>query len=190
MPDPKTLDDILDEAREKMSEALEHLRAELRTLRTGRASPAMLENLRVDYYGSKTPITQVASISAPQADLLLVQPYDNNALEDIERAIMQADLGLNPNNDGQTIRVPVPPLSEERREEMVTKAQSRGEETKISIRNARREAKDAIKALQQKENLSEDARYSAEQELQDVTDEHTDEADVLLEQKEDDIMTV
>ncbi|PSQ80526.1 MAG: ribosome-recycling factor, partial [Bacteroidetes bacterium QS_8_68_15] len=116
--EPNLIELALDEARDGMTESVEHLRTEISTIRTGRASPAMLQNVQVEYYGSMTPLEQVASVSAPQADLLLVQPFDTSALHDIERGIMQANLGLNPSNDGQTIRVPVPPLSQERRQEL------------------------------------------------------------------------
>lgn len=180
----------LDEADEGMDQALKHLRAELGSIRTGRASPAMLQNVRVDYYGSPTPLNQVASVGAPQADLLVVQPFDTNAIDDIERGIMKANLGLNPSNDGQMIRVPVPPLSQERREELVEKAHALGEEAKISIRNTRRDMKNEIRDLQESENLSEDVRYGAEEELQEITDRHTDRVDQFLEKKEKEIMKV
>ena len=181
---------VLHEAEVKMKRSLEHLAAELNSIRAGRASPVMLENVRVDYYGSQTPLNQIASISAPQPDLLLVQPWDRGALEAIEKSIMTSNLGLNPSNDGQLIRIPVPPLSEERRKELVKTARSRGEEAKISIRNIRRQHKDEIKDLQQNENLSEDMRYEGEERLQAITDEYTDRVDQLLEKKEADVMTV
>jgi ribosome recycling factor len=182
--------DSLDEARKGMKSALEHLRQELRSIRTGRASPAMLQNVKVDYYGSQTPLEQIASISAPQADLLLVQPYDQNALSDIEKGIMKANLGLNPSNDGQQIRVPIPPLSEERRKDLVRKTHEIAEETRISMRNTRRDAKNKIKKIVDNENLSEDVRYGAEEELDELTQEFTEKVDDLLDQKEEDIMKV
>ncbi len=182
--------DCLDEARKGMKSALEHLRQELRSIRTGRASPAMLQNVKVDYYGSQTPLEQIASISAPQADLLLVQPYDQSAVSDIEKGIMKANLGLNPSNDGQQIRVPIPPLSEERRKELVRKTHEIAEETRISMRNTRRDAKNKIKKIVEQENLSEDVRYGAEEELDALTQEFTENVDDLLDQKEEDIMQV
>ena len=181
---------VLDDARKQMDKAISHLRSELNSIRTGRATPAMLENLQADYYGSQTPVSQIANISAPQADLLLVQPYDQSALEAIEKAILASDTGLNPSNDGSTIRVPVPSLSEERRKELAQTARSRGEEAKISVRNIRRGAKDEIKALEKEESLSQDARYGAEEELQEITDSFVDKVDTLLEKKEDAIMEV
>ncbi|PSQ68005.1 MAG: ribosome recycling factor [Bacteroidetes bacterium QH_2_67_10] len=176
----------LDDAAEEMQASVEHLRAEVGSIRTGRASPAMLQNVN----GSQTPLNQVASVGAPQADLLVVQPFDTDSLHDIERGIMQANLGLNPSNDGQTIRVPVPPLSQERREELVEKTRALGEEAKVSIRNTRQETKNQIQSIQQSENLSEDVRYSAEEELQEITDEHTQKVDALLERKQEELLDV
>jgi len=181
---------VLDEANDEMEESVSYLRSQLRTIRAGRASPAMLENVTVDYYGSQTPLEQVASVSAPQPDLLVVQPFDRNAMQDIERGIMKADLGLNPNNDGEKIRIPVPPLSEERRKELAETARERVEEAKISIRNTRRDAKNEIRRVVDAENFSEDVYYGAEEELQDTTDEHTERAEALLNQKKEQIMDV
>jgi ribosome recycling factor len=189
MPDDP-IQDILDEADEEMEESASYLRSQLRTIRAGRASPAMLENVTVDYYGSQTPLEQVASVSAPQPDLIVVQPFDRNSIDDIERGIMKADLGLNPNNDGEKIRIPIPPLSEERRKELVETSRERAEEAKISIRNIRKDAKNEIKRVVDEENFSEDVYYGAEEDLQEITDEHTERVDALLEQKKEQIMDV
>lgn len=189
MPDDP-IDQALKEAKQGMEKALQHFRMELQSIRTGRASPAMLQNIKVDYYGSQTPLEQIASVTAPQADLLIIQPFDVNALEDIEKAIMKSDLGFNPSNDGAQIRVPVPPLSEERRKELAKKASERAEEARISIRNTRRNAKEQLKQIEKQENLSEDVRYGAEQELQELTDEYTDKVSQLVERKEGEIMQV
>lgn len=189
MPDDP-IQDLLDEADEQMEEAVSYLRSELKTIRAGRASPAMLENVTVEYYGSQTPLNQVASVSAPQADLLVVQPFDRNAMEDIQKGIMKADLGLNPNSDGEKIRIPIPPLSEERREELAETARERAEDAKISIRNVRRDAKNEIQRIVEDENLSEDVLYGAEEDLQEITDAHTDQVETLLEKKRDRIMDV
>jgi len=189
MPDDP-VQDVLDEADEHMQGAVDYLRSELKTIRAGRASPAMLENVTVDYYGSQTPLNQVASVNAPQADLLVVQPFDRNALEDIEKGIMKADLGLNPNNDGEKIRIPVPPLSEERREELVETARERAEEAKISIRNVRRDAKNEIQRVVDEHNFSEDVYYGAEEELQEITDGHTEQVDALFKKKKERILDV
>lgn len=181
---------ILDDASEHMDKSIEHLRHELMAIRAGRATPAMLENVKVDYYGSITPLNQMASVNAPQPDLLIVQPWDKSALGEIEKAIQASNLGLNPSNDGQMIRLPVPPLSEERRRDLVKAAKALGEETKISIRNVRRSAKDDIKKTQEEEKLQEDMRYEAEEELQAMTDKHTERVDTLLNHKENEIMEV
>jgi len=167
-----------------------YLRSELNSVRAGRATPAMLDNVKVDYYGSQTPLNQVASVSAPQPDLLVVQPFDRNAIDDIERGILKANLGLNPNNDGEKIRVPVPPLSQERREELARTVSERAEEAKISIRNIRRDTKDAIKSTVEEHNLSEDVLYGAEEDLQSITDTYTGKVDALEEKKEEELMEV
>ena len=189
MPDDP-IQDILDEADAEMEESVSYLRSELRTIRAGRASPAMLENVTVEYYGSQTPLEQGASVSAPQPDLIVVQPFDRSAIENIERGIMKADLGLNPSNDGETIRIPIPPLSEERREELVETSRERAEDAKISIRNVRRDAKNEIQHVVETENLSEDVLYGAEEDLQEITDTHTGRVEALLEQKTEQIMDV
>ena len=181
---------VLEDAEDRMDKALEHLRSELSAIRAGRATPAMLENIRVDYYGSQTPLNQMSSVSAPQPDLLVIQPWDASALSAIEKAIMTANIGINPSNDGALIRVPVPPLSEERRRDLAKTARSRGEDAKVAIRNIRRSHKDEIKSMQQSENLPEDMRFEGEDRLQDLTDKHIKKVDELLERKEKEIMEV
>ncbi len=181
---------ILDDAREHMDKTLARLQGELNVIRAGRASPVMLQNVRVDYYGTQTPLNQMASVNAPQPDLLVVQPWDSSALAAIEKAILAENLGLNPSNDGQLIRVPVPPLSEERRRNLVKTARSRGEEAKIALRNIRRHAKDEIKATQEEEGLSEDMRYLAEDKLQTLTNEYGETVDKILDRKQEAIMEV
>lgn len=181
---------ILDEADASMDRSVEHLRAEFRTLRAGRATPAMLEGVRVEYYGSMTPLNQMANVNAPQPDLIMVQPWDRSSLVSIERAIGAANLGFNPSNDGSVIRIPVPTPTEERRREIVKAAKSRGEEAKVSIRNVRRAAKDEIKAIAQEQKLPEDMRFTAEELLQKMTDSHTAKVDEMLVHKEAEIMEV
>ena len=181
---------LLDDARDQMDKSIEHLRSELNSIRAGRATPAMLQGVRVDYYGSQTPLQQLASVAAPQPDLLVVQPYDRSALQAIEKGIMTANMGLNPSNDGSIVRVPVPPLSEERRRDLVKTARTRGEEAKIAIRNIRRHVKDEIKKVQEEENLSEDMLYEGEERLQTITDDYIARVDKLLEKKEGEVMTV
>ena len=186
----ETLQLVLDDAQEHMEKSVEHLRQELRTIRAGRASPAMLEGIRVDYYGTHTPLAQMASISAPQPDLIVVQPWDRSVLADVEKAILAANLGLNPSNDGSFIRLPVPPLSEERRRDLVKGARTRGEDAKVAIRNVRRHSKDHIKNMQKDESLPEDMRFEAEDDLQKMTDEFIGKIDSLLDHKEAEIMEV
>ena len=181
---------ILEDAKERMDKALEHLRSELTGIRAGRATPAMLENIKVDYYGSSTPLNQMASVSAPQADLLVIQPWDASALNDIEKAILAANIGVNPSNDGALIRVPIPPLSEERRKDLAKSARGRGEDGRVAIRNIRRNLKDEIKSVQQTENLPEDMRYEGEEQLQKLTDSYIGKIDDYLDRKEKEIMEV
>ena len=181
---------VLDDAKERMEKALEHLRHELNIIRAGRATPAMLEGVKVDYYGSQTPINQMASVSAPQGDLLIVQPWDASALGDIEKAIIAANLGVTPSNDGALIRIPIPQLTEERRKELAKAARSKGEEGRVSIRNIRRQVKDEIKSVQEAENLSEDMRFEGEERLQKLTNDYTKKIEDILKLKEKDIMEV
>ena len=188
------LDDVLElilaDAQEHMDKTLDHLRTELNAIRAGRASPSMLQNVRVDYYGTQTPLNQMASVGAPQPDLLVVQPWDGSALSAIEKAIITENLGLNPSNDGKIIRIPVPPLSEERRRDLVKSARSKGEDAKISVRNIRRHAKDEIKRAKDDEHLSEDMCYHAEEKLQEMTNEYVGKIDAILDYKEGEIMEV
>lgn len=181
---------LLDEAEERMRKTLEHLRTELGAIRAGRATPAMLETVRVEYYGSQMPLNQVASVSAPQSDLLVVQPWDKGALGAIEKGIKAANLGVNPSNDGNLMRIPVPPPSEERRKELAKTARHRGEDAKVAIRNTRRSIKDQIKVTQQENSLSEDVRFAAEEQLQKLTDDSIVKVDHILEKKEAEIMEV
>lgn len=181
---------LLDEAEDHMNKTLDHLRHELNAIRAGRAAPAMVEGVRVDYYGTSTPLNQMASVSAPQHDLIVIQPWDRSAVNDIEKAIRAANLGLNPSNDGTIIRIPVPPLSEERRRDLVKAARQRGEDAKIGIRNVRRNVKDEIKRVQETEKLSEDLRFEGEELLQKLTDSFIEKIDHLLERKEAEIMEV
>ncbi len=181
---------LLDEADDQMKKSLDWLRGELNTIRAGRATPSMIENVRIDYYGSQTPLNQIASISAPQPDLLIVQPWDRSALDDVQRGIMAANMGLNPSNDGTLVRIPIPPLSEERRRDLVKTAKSRGEEAKIGIRNIRRDIKDTIKQVAEDEHISEDMKYEGEERLQEITNQYTEVVDKLIDRKEAEIMEV
>lgn len=184
------LQEIIDETEMNMHEATAFLKKELSHVRAGKANPALLEGIKVEYYGSQTPLQQLANVSAPEPRLLVVQPYDRSAMEDIEKAIMSAGLGLNPNNDGERILLPLPVLTEERRKELVKHSKDISEKAKISIRNTRRDANDSIKKTVEKETLSEDSKFEAEENVQQLTDKYTDKVDELLEKKEKEIMTV
>lgn len=187
---PKELDSVIQSADKKMDEAVKYFKTELSHVRAGKAQPSLLDGVKVDYYGSKTPLNQLANVSAPEARMLTVQPYDKSALEDIEKAIMSAGLGLNPNNDGNIIRIPLPLLSEERRKDLVKRCHEMAEDARISIRNTRRNANDEIKNKVQSESLPEDSKFEAEENVQTITDAHTEKVDELLKQKEKEIMTV
>jgi ribosome recycling factor len=180
----------LDDARDHMHKSLEHLAAEFSHIQAGRASAAMLDGVRVDAYGSPMPLNQVASVSAPQHDLILVQPWDRSTLKAIEKGITEANLGLNPTNDGTLIRLSIPPLTEERRRDLAKTAKTKTEDAKVAIRNVRRDAKDHIKRAYEDDKLPEDMRFEAEERLQKLTDEHVARADAMLEKKEHEIMAV
>lgn len=184
------LTEIIDEAEMHMEEAAAFLKKELSHIRTGKASPALIEGVKVEYYGSQTPLQQLANISAPEPRMLIVTPYDKSSMQDIEKAIMAAGLGLNPNNDGDRILIPLPMLTEERRRELVKKSKEIGEQARISIRNARRNANDTIKKTVDSESLPEDSKFEAEAEVQKLTDSYTTKVDEMLTQKEEEIMTV
>jgi ribosome recycling factor len=181
---------VLKEASEKMTKAVDVVRHELVTIRTGRATPALIEGVKVDYYGNPTPLKQVANIGTPEPTLLTVQPWEKSMIQPIEKAIQNANLGLNPANDGTMIRVPIPPLNEERRKEYVKLTRKYGEQGKVSVRNVRREANDALKKLEKSKEISEDELKRGEDEVQKLTDSFSKEIDALLEQKEKDIMEV
>ena len=180
----------VEEAREHMELALDAVRREFATVRTGKATPALLDTVRVDAYGSKMPINQVATVSTPDATLLVVQPFDKTLLPDIERAIMTADLGLNPANDGNIIRVPIPPLNEERRKEYVKVLHKMAEEGRISIRHARRTVREEIHDLVKEHEIGEDEGRRREDQLEKLTHEYTDKIDALLKAKEEEVMAI
>ncbi|MDX1439734.1 MAG: ribosome recycling factor [Rubricoccaceae bacterium] len=181
---------LLKEARDGMQKSLDHLAVELSHIRAGRASATMVEDVRVEAYGSTMPLNQIASISTPSHDLIVIQPWDKSQLGAIERAIQAANLGINPTNDGELIRIAIPTLTEERRAELAKQAKGKGEEAKISIRNVRRDVKNHIQKLHSEEHMPEDMRYEAEDRLQKHTDEFTDRVDSMLNKKEADIMAV
>ena len=180
---------ILEDTRDNMQKALSHLETELIRIRAGKANPQMLEGLTVDYYGSPTILNQVGNISVLDARTLTIQPWEKNMLQPIERAIINANLGVTPQNDGNIIRLFMPPLTEERRKEFVKRAGGEGEQTKVAIRNIRRDAIEQIKKLQ-KDGLSEDEAKDAEKEIQDITDKHIVLVEKHLQAKEKEIMSV
>lgn len=187
---PPELQKVIKSADKQMDKAVKHFKKELSHIRAGKAQPSILEGIKVEYYGSQTPLNQLANVSAPEARLLTVEPFDKSALEEIEKAIMAAGLGLNPNNDGNIIRIPLPILSEERRKDLVKRVHELAEETRISIRNARRDANDKIEKKVKQESLPEDSLYEAEEEIQNITDKHTEQVGQLSDKKEEEIMTV
>jgi ribosome recycling factor len=185
-----TADETLGEADQKMKRAVSVTREELASVRTGRATPAILSRITVDYYGAPTPLNQLASFSVPEPRLLVIQPYDRNSMSQIEKAIMQSDLGLTPSNDGQLIRLPFPPLTEERRKELIRLVHQRAEEGRVAVRNVRRHAKEELERLEREHTISEDDLSRAEKELQKHTDQHVSEIDELLAGKEKELMEV
>lgn len=182
--------DIKADAEQRMKLSIEALHRDLSSLRTGRASPALVERISVDYYGTQTPLNQIAGVSVPEARLLVIQPWDKGALPAIERAIQMSELGLNPNNDGQVIRLSIPQLTEERRKDLVKVLRSKVEDGKVSVRNVRRDAMDSIKDLLKEKEIGEDDERRAESEIQDLTNRFIEEADLLAQAKEEEILEV
>ena len=182
------ISDVLGEAKVKMRAAADHVAGEFSTVRTGRANPQLLHRITVDYYGTPPPLQQLASIAVPEPRLLVVQPFDKSTVTDIERAIQQADLGLNPSNDGSVIRIAFPPLTEERRKEMIKVVRHMAEEGRVSVRNVRRHSKDEMEALHGE--ISDDDIRRGEEELQELTDEFIAKIDELLSKKESELLEV
>jgi ribosome recycling factor len=180
---------IMDDAEEHMNKAIQHLEVELVKIRAGRANPNMLDGIVVDYYGTPTPINQIGNLSVIDARTLTIQPWEKNMLQPIERAIINSNIGLAPQNDGVIIRLFLPPLTEERRKELVKRVNAEGEHTKVAVRNIRRDAIEQIKKLQ-KEGLSEDAAKDAEKDVQVLTDKYSLQIDKHLEAKDKEIMSV
>jgi ribosome recycling factor len=182
------IDELLAEASAKMDQAVDHVQGEFATVRTGRANPGILHRITIDYYGSPTPLRQLASVGVPEPQLLVIQPYDKSVVSDIERAIQASDLGLNPSNDGTVIRLAFPPLNEERRQDLIKVVRNLAEEGRVAIRNIRRHSKDDIEALEGE--VSEDDIRRGEAKLQEVTDAHTARIDELLQHKESELLEV
>ncbi|MGI8427311.1 MAG: ribosome recycling factor [Actinomycetota bacterium] len=178
------------DANERMQKAIASTRDEFANVRTGRASPQLLERIDVDYYGAKTPLNQIAGISVPEARLLVISPYDRNAMSAIEKAINASDLGLNPSNDGTVIRLAFPPLTEERRKDLIKVVRERAEEGRVAVRNVRRHSNQEMEKLQKQGELSEDDLRRAEKDLQRITDEKIHELDEMLGHKEQELLEV
>jgi ribosome recycling factor len=183
-------DELLADAGERMTKSVDAIRQEFGSVRTGRASPALLDRVNVDYYGAITPLKQLATISAPEPRLLTVQPYDKSSIKAIERAILESDVGLTPNNDGNVIRLGVPELTEERRRQLVKVARQIAEEGRVAIRNVRRDVMHDLRELKEAGEAGSDDEHRAEVELQKVTDARISELDDLLKHKEDEILEV
>ncbi len=182
------IEELLGEASAKMDQAVEHVQGEFATVRTGRANAAILHRVTVEYYGTQTPLQQLASVSVPEPQLLLVQPYDKSVIADIERAVQSSDLGLNPSSDGNVIRLSFPPLNEERRRELIKVVRHMAEEGRVAVRNIRRHTKDDVEALDGE--VSQDDIRRGEQDLQEITDKHTGRIDEILEHKEAELLEV
>jgi ribosome recycling factor len=184
------IDDLLQDAREHMEKSVDATRHKFGSVRTGRASTALLDRITVDYYGAQTPLKQLATVSAPEARLLTVQPYDKSSIKNIERAIMESDVGLTPNNDGQIIRLQVPELTEERRKELVKVVRHLAEEGRVAIRNIRRDVMHDLRELRDAGEAGSDDEHRAEEALQKLTDEKVKELDAVLKAKEEEILEV
>ena len=184
------IDDLIQDATRRMDKSVEAAQAEFTTLRTGRASPALLDRLQIDYYGQKTPLKQLATINAPEPRLITVQPFDPSSLQSIERAIQESDLGLTPSNDGKLIRLPIPQLTEERRKELVKIVRQMAEDGRVAVRNVRRDVMHHLKELVDKGEVGSDEARRAEERVQKLTDENTHTIDELLQRKEAEILEV
>ena len=184
------IDELLEDARERMSKSLESAQHEFTTVRTGRASPALLERVTVDYYGALTPLNQLSTISAPEARLLTIQPYDKSSIKAIEKAINESDVGLTPSNDGNVVRLAIPEPTEERRRELVKTVRNLAEEGRMSIRNVRRDTMQHLRELKAEGEASSDDEHRAEVELQKLTDARVGDLDGVLKAKEEEILAV
>lgn len=184
------LTELYQDTESKMDKTLESLGRELATIRTGRASLSILDGISLEYYGSQSPLNQVATLSVPESRLIVIQPWDPSVIKDIEKAIMRSDLGLTPNNDGKVIRIPIPPLTEERRMQLVKLVKKCGEEAKIAMRNIRRDAISDAKEFEKEKVISEDELHRAQDEIQKITDRLIEKVDELIEKKEKEVLEV
>lgn len=184
------LDDIIADAEVRMDKAIEHLTDDFAGLRAGRANPAMVEKMMVNYFGAPTPLNQMANINVPEARLLVINPWDKTSIPEIEKAILKSDLGVNPSNDGNVIRLSIPQLTEERRRELVKVVKKRAEEGKVAVRNIRRDANEMVKASEKDKLISEDASKKGLDDIQKTTDKYVKDIDQILQLKEKEIMEV
>ena len=182
------LNDIYEDTKDRMEKTVVNLERDLKKVRTGRASASLLDGIRASYYGTPTPLSQMASISVPEARLLMIQPWDVSAIGEIEKAILKSELGLTPMNDGKLIRISIPPLSEERRKELVKVVKKMGEENKVAIRNVRRDSNEMLKDLKKEKEISEDDMFRAQDEVQKFTDDFIQKVDQTIETKEKEIL--
>ena len=185
-----SVEEVLTDADSRMSKAVDVLRRDLDSLRTARATPALLENLMVDYYGVPTPLNQIATISAPEARLIIIQPWDRQGLQDVEKSLLKSEMGFNPSNDGNLIRVPIPPLSQERRKELVRVLKKKIEDGKLVVRNVRRDAQEHLRDMERSKAVSQDDNRRAQEKLQKATDSHIAKMDQVSEAKEAEMMHV
>lgn len=183
-------EDVLKDVEEKMKKTIDYFMKELATLRAGRANPAMVDRLMVNYYGEPTPLNQLANITVPEARLIVIQPWDKNSISDIEKAIMKSDLGVNPTNDGNVVRIAIPQLTEERRKELVKVVRKKAEEARVAVRNVRRDGNDMLKTYEKEKMITEDETKRGQEEIQKITDKYINEIDKIMKAKEKDIMVV
>ncbi|HHV73621.1 ribosome recycling factor [Thermoanaerobacterium sp. R66] len=184
------MDDLLKNTEEKMKKSIAVLKNELMSIRAGRANPALLDRISIDYYGTMTPINKLATITAPEPKVIIIQPWDTSKISEIEKAIQKSDLNINPTSDGKIIRLVFPDLTEERRKELVKLVHKKGEEARVAVRQIRRDANDAIKKMDKNGEISEDEKLKSEENVQKLTDKYIKEIDKILEQKEKEIMEI
>ncbi|PIE70615.1 MAG: ribosome recycling factor [Deltaproteobacteria bacterium] len=184
------IEDVYQDAKERMGKTLESLDAEMKKVRTGRASLTLLDSVRVDYYGTPTPLAQMASLAIPESRLITIQPWDATVLKDIEKGILAANIGLTPSNDGKIIRVSIPPLTEERRKEIVKQVGKTCEEYRVAVRNIRRDANEMLKSLKKDGDIAEDDMFKGQDRVQKLTDDHVKQIDTLYQEKEKEILEV
>ncbi len=182
------IEETYQETRDRMGKSINALKSELKRIRTGRASTSLLDGIRVDYYGTPTPLNQMATVAVPESRLITIQPWDVSVIREIEKAILKSDLGLTPSNDGKLIRIAIPPLSEERRKELVKLVHKTSEEYKVAVRNIRRDANELIKGFKKEGDVSEDDAFKAQDEIQKITDDYIKKIEEIYKEKEKDIL--